>query len=156
MGQIGYHFIYLFQQHEIKEMQELEVLKKLPRSELVRIENNDAIQWEEPKREFYLNNMLYDVVETTVEDNKIIYYAIDDQKEKKIIDQLSHISKQLNDHDGGKGQDQKIIKIEFPNFLIENNSVQLSGIEVSIKKYMSHQDRIINADLLIEAPPPKI
>jgi len=156
LGQIGYHFIYLFQQHEIKEKQELEVLKKLPRSLLQRIENNDKIEWEEEGREFYYDNALYDVVETTKEDNKLVYYVINDIKEKKIIDQLASISKQLNDHNGENNQGQKIVKPEIPFFVLENTQINFIPLEVLKQKHVIHQNRIMNTSLFIDAPPPKI
>jgi hypothetical protein len=155
-GQIGYHFIYIFQQHEIKEKQELEVLKKLPRNLLQRIENNDKIEWEEEGREFYLDNALYDVVETTKENNKIVYYVINDKHEKKIIDQLASISKQLNEHNSENKQGQKIVKLEIPFFLLETTQINFIPLEVLKKKHIIHQDRIMNTSLFIDAPPPKI
>ena len=155
-GQIGYHFIYIFQQHEIKEKQELEVLKKLPRNLLKRIENNDKLEWEEEGREFYFGNALYDVVETTIENNKIVYYVINDIKEKKIIDQLASISKQLNEHNGENNQGQKIIKPEIPFFVLENIQINFILLESLKQKHIIHQDQIMNTSLFIDAPPPKI
>ena len=156
MGQIGYHFIYLIQQYEIKEMQELEVLKKLPRSALERIEDSNQIDWEEEGREFYLKNALYDVVEITKEGNKVVYYAINDKKEKKIIDQLSNLSKLLNENNTENKQHQKTIKLDFPIFVLESMDLSYACIERKNEKYIFFKDGIISSDLVIDLPPPKI
>jgi len=156
LGQIGYHFIYLFQQHEIKEKQELEVLKKLPRNLLQRIENSDKIEWEEEGREFYFNNALYDVVETRNENSKTVYYVINDKQEKKINDQISSISKQFNEHNGENNQGQKIVKPGIPFFVLEITKIDFILLESIKQKHVIHQDRIMNTSLFIDAPPPKI
>lgn len=156
MGQIGYHFIYLFQQHEIKEMQEMEVLKNVPRSALERIVDNGNIDWEEDGREFYLNNILYDVVEIKKEANEVVYYAINDKKERKVIDQLSNASKLLHQNDAENKQNQKTIKLYFPIFVLESPDLSYAGVGFKTEKRIIFKDDIINSDMMIDLPPPKI
>jgi len=74
-SQVGYHFVYMIQQHMIKEAAEEQILSTINKNQLKQInetENRNAIIWEEEGKEFSLNNQMYDVAKKEIVNGKAL------------------------------------------------------------------------------------
>ena len=70
--------------------------------ELVKIEMNNNIRWEEKGKEFSMNGELFDVVRTKTINGKTILYCLNDTKEQQIINEYNNQTKN-NSSTGKKG-----------------------------------------------------
>ena len=144
ISQIGYHFIYIFQQHEAKEEAERQLLSTLPESSLEAIDlsaNKNDIDWEEEGKEFYLHGQMYDVAKTKIVDGKTILYCLNDKKEESVLQDLSKAVNSGNDQNTDNKGGKHSIKFqltdlfaftEMPTILIQPVSQEHIGFNVPL------------------------
>jgi len=157
-SQIGYYFLYMFQQHLIKEAVKHELLAKLPESSLEIIDadaHEKDIEWEEEDMEFYLYGQMYDVAYIKVINGKKLIYCLNDSKEDDLLKRLA------NTIDSGKGQSHsnkaghQVIKFQ------QCDCIMLSQHEIAINepvsvKYIDHSVALITNVIEIFTPPPDL
>jgi hypothetical protein len=123
-SQVGYYFIYSFQQWQLKAAIKKELFSALPDSSLEIIiaeEHAGAIQWQEEGKEFYLNGILYDVVKAKKTNNKTILYCLNDYKEKHLLAKLARVV-----HAGRSGKSNKgMVKFQFSICIISQNQANV-------------------------------
>jgi hypothetical protein len=91
LSQTGFFVAFLFQQHQLKATAKANALATIPLDALIRIEQQKGLQWEEDQKEFYLDGNLYDVVQIRQESDQTVYYCINDEKEKQLLNQWSNL-----------------------------------------------------------------
>ena len=91
LSQTGFYIAFLFQQHQLKATAKANILAAIPLDALIRIEQQKGLQWEEDQKEFYLDGNLYDVVQIRQESDQTVYYCINDEKEKQLLNQWSNL-----------------------------------------------------------------
>jgi hypothetical protein len=124
ISQVGYYFIYSFQQWQLKATIKKELFSALPESSLEVIiaeEHAGAIQWQEEGNEFYLNGTLYDVVKVKKADHKTIIYCLNDYKEKHLLTKLVKTVQSGRSGKSNKG----IAKFQFPVCIISQNQANI-------------------------------
>lgn len=118
---------------------------------------SDALNWEK-RHEFELNGEMYDVVETAVVNDTIIYQCFHDTKEtkfkRKFFKYLTYYLLPSNQSEDDKQQSTKQIK----NYIVESVSVvkihTFSVVKVSLNwRYANFYDYLL---LGPNAPPPKV
>jgi hypothetical protein len=115
-GNIGYYIYYAWQQHEIKEAVERQLLATVPDACLVKIVayENPSFSWEEEGKEFYQDGKMYDVAKSYHLNGKQILYCINDEKEATLLAHWSKTTGQQN----GKGSSHHI-KIQSVDLLVQ-------------------------------------
>ena len=101
-SQIGYRFVYIIQQHMLKEAAEEQILSTVNQNQLEQIneaENNNAIVWEEEGKEFSLNGQMYDVAKKEIVNGKAVLYCLND-----LIEFHRNTDKESNAAEKSKGR----------------------------------------------------
>jgi hypothetical protein len=84
-------------QHEARKEIRKEIRSRISKEYLTRIcipvSNKTAIRWIKENKEFVYNQDLYDIVSIEVKNDAVVYYCINDLKEKQIIKDFEKISK---------------------------------------------------------------
>lgn len=151
-GNAGYYIFFAYQQHEIKEAMELQVLAAVPDSslEMIVAEQNPSFRWEEEGKEFYQDGQMYDVAKTAVKDNKTVLYCVNDKKEAQLLLQLSKAS----GHHNGKGEKQSN-KIQVIDLYCQSMRLAITNHLLSAKLYMHSSTDAITPVKEVNAPPPR-
>jgi hypothetical protein len=155
VSQAGYHFIYMIQQHYVKEEVKERVLAGVPDSYLEIIEQNNSIQWLEKAKEFYLNGELYDVVKIKKLKNKVLLYCLNDNKEEKVLKDFEKAIKSgINNTDNGKSNKHTI---KLPIKLYTDHSIQLLSLAIHVVSQNSSSltPAIISSFKKVTVPPPR-
>src|SRR5215471_2286005 len=119
IGQLGYYFMYAFQQWQIKQEIKRELIAGLPDSalEIISLEDQgNALEWEEEGKEFSLHSAMYDVVRIKKIEGKTFLYCLNDKKEKELRKTLSHIIK-TSDSKSNKSN-KYTLKLQLSAFVI--------------------------------------
>lgn len=156
-SQLGYYFIYSFQQHLIKEKMEKELLAKIPESSLeviVAEEHGTKIVWEEKNKEFSLDGVMYDVASIKKLDGKTYLYCINDKKEKELLDNLVKAVRSANDNNNNR-QSGNSIKIQFPDLIADKNETEPSVLVSINPRYISFNVDLVTSVKEVSFPPPK-
>jgi len=160
ISQIGYYFIYLFQQYQIKEAVKEQLLKHIPDESLIAINaglNKDAIEWEEEGREFSMNGDMYDVARIKTVNGNTILYCINDTKEDQLLEELAKSVRSANDNTA-TGKDAKhTIKFQMVDFVVPvpEKITTISNL-LAQQKFAEYDVAILSSIKEIDLPPPKI
>jgi len=91
----------LAQENSKNEMKE-RIISLASDDDLLKIDLNNNIRWEESGKEFSLNGEMFDVVRSKTVNGKTILYCLNDTKEQEIINQYNNQTKN-NSSAGKKG-----------------------------------------------------
>ena len=99
---IGGYFAFLtFQQSIFKEEAKERIQKLLPNDKVTKLSFTEKeftdIEWKESGKEFYINEILYDVVNIKIEGKNHVVYCISDEKETEIYTDILQLSKVQKD-----------------------------------------------------------
>jgi hypothetical protein len=156
-SQLGYYFIYTFQQHLIKERMEKELLSNIPESSLDLImaeQYGDKIVWEEKNKEFSIDGILYDVVNIKKVEGKTYLFCINDKKEKELLDNLVKAVRSSNDNKGNK-QNGNSVKFQFSDLIADKHEAEPSPLVSADLQHISFNTDIVTSDKEVNSPPPK-
>lgn len=156
ISQAGYYFIYLFQQHELKEKAKEQLLSLIPENQLEVIDltaNQKNIQWEEEGKEFYLHGQLFDVARLKKDDGKHLAYCLNDKKEEQLLKELSDLIKTSNEQTGNKDGKQTI-KFQVTDMIAYIQRPVLVD-EIMTEKYSLFNDTEVASEKEVKSPPPK-
>jgi hypothetical protein len=157
-SQIGYYFLYMFQQYQVKESVKQELMSKLPESSLEIIDADackDDIEWEEEGREFYLQGQMYDVAFIKVTDGKKLIYCLNDSKEKALLESFANAIKSGNEQNSSNKGGHHIIKFQLPDFLILNGYAVTICEPLSVP-YVDYSSSLISNITEVFTPPPDL
>lgn len=70
----------------MEEAFEAKLLKNIPDTALEKIVDDGQLKWENAGKEVFYQGNLYDIVRTTTENGRTVYYALNDRQEKQLID----------------------------------------------------------------------
>jgi hypothetical protein len=91
----GYYLWFSYVKNNIQKEIRREIRLGLSEKDLtlisVPVNDESGICWIKPGKEFTFNGKMYDVVKITINNNRKIYYCIDDVKEKNLIAGFSKI-----------------------------------------------------------------
>ena len=157
-SQVGYYFLYMFQQHQIKETVKHELLAKLPESSLQIIDANthkNDIEWEEEGREFYLQGQMYDVAFIKVTDGKTLIYCLNDSKEEVLLKSLANAVNSGNEQNSSNKDGHYIIKFQLSDFLIISEHI-IAINEPAPLQYADYSSSLISHITEVFTPPPDL
>ncbi|MCX6234249.1 MAG: hypothetical protein NT175_05925 [Bacteroidetes bacterium] len=93
----GYYLCFRMMQQEVRKEIRKEIRSRISKEDLTRIcipvNNKTAIRWIKENKEFVYNQDLYDIVSIEVKNDAIVYYCINDIKEKQLIRDFEKLSK---------------------------------------------------------------
>ncbi len=141
--------------HLQKEAIKEKIFKQLKDDELQIIsytENKEHIYWEEDGKEFLFNGEMYDVVKTTIVDNKTILYCINDKKEKALVEKYNSITKQNSSSDK-KGKNNIDNSINLFIHQIENS--RNGYFIISLHDFSYYNSLTVDCIVSKISPPPK-
>lgn len=149
----GYYFVYRHFQYQIRREIKENIRKGIPDGEhtLISISINQisTLRWIKKGKEFIYRGQLYDVCRYSVTGRTIVYYCINDLKEKNLIANYFIALKQRNNNDK---------KIKKPASLLFLHSIyETSGYRQPVVNYypqLSQNQQIITIAPL--TPPPKV
>ena len=93
---VGYYFVMLVSQYQLKEQMEEAIHNNLTEKEMEVIcytDNSKDIFWEEEGKEFSFKGEMYDVVKTALVKGKKLIYCVNDKKEKLLIEKYNTLTK---------------------------------------------------------------
>jgi hypothetical protein len=151
-GNAGYYIFFAYQQHELKEAMEIQLLAAVPDSclNIIVAEQNPTFRWEEESKEFYQDGQMYDVIKTVVKNNKTVLYCVNDKKEAQLLLQLSKAS----GHHNGKGEKQSN-KIQVIDLYCQSMRLAIKSHLLSGKLYTHSGTDAITPVKEVNAPPPR-
>jgi hypothetical protein len=154
-SQVGYYFVMLIGQHQLKEDIEAAIHNNLTEKEMETIsytDNYKNIFWEEEGKEFLFKGEMYDVVKSAVVKGKKLLYCINDKKEKELIEKYSALTK----NNSGNNKKQKSNTYQFETLFVYESKEVNTHIYVPITNgtnfYTSNLAKGISK---ITFPPPK-
>lgn len=115
ISQTGFYAAFLFQQYQVKASARAHVLSSLPLSSLIRIEQQDGLQWEEAQKEFYFDGNLYDVVKICQESDKTVFYCVNDKKEMQLLTSWAN-AEHIENNSPYNNHSHQQLKIVFDEF----------------------------------------
>jgi hypothetical protein len=155
-SQVGYYFIYRFQQHLLKEEMEAQLFANIPENDLEVFdldENKSSINWEEEGKEFSLNGELYDVAKIKKVNGKILLYCLNDKKEKQL---LQHFTKAVKNDSNNSKSGKHSIKFQFSDFTVTSIEKANNLSILLVKKTIVFNAPLLTSVREIKAPPPKV
>jgi len=155
-SQIGYRFIYLIQQHELKEQAEAQLLLTINDNQFEQInadDNRDNIVWEEEGKEFLFNGQLYDVGKKKIINGKTILFCLNDKKEEQLIEEMNRKEKANADNTSGNKDGKHTIKFQLPDFSGPDQSVVLVTVPI-LKSYGEYTTSVCSTIKKVNTPPP--
>jgi hypothetical protein len=155
-SQIGYRFIYLIQQHELKEQAEAQLLSTINNDQFDQInedDNRDNIIWEEEGKEFSLNGQLYDVAKKEVINGKTIFYCLNDKKEEQLIEEMSKKEKSNTCNSSNNKDGNPTVKFQLSDFVVYPQNMLFSTIQI-IQTYGEYSTPLRSIIKEVNTPPP--
>ena len=155
-SQVGYRFIYLIQQHQLKEEAEEQLLSSLHNDQLELINetaNQQDIEWEEKDKEFYLHGQLYDVAKKEIVNGKTILYCLNDKKEEQLLNDLAKTIKANADNNSANKDGKQTIKLQLSDFTILTTN-SLSNNLFVVQQYPELTVSIYTVIKKVITPPP--
>ena len=156
-NQIGYYFVMLNSQYELKESMMQKVLQKIKNEDLNIIsltDNGDKIYWEaeDEKNEFSFKGEMYDIVRTETVNGNVLLYCINDKMEEQLIDKYNSITKN-NSAEDKNAEDNPDTSITL--FVFENTRSELSPSFTTLKQYHPFAAQLAKGIANNTTPPPK-
>ena len=151
-SQLGYYFVYIFQQHQIKEAVKKQLLSSIPASslELIVAGQNPSFRWEEAGKEFSQNGQLYDVVRSVIKNGATILYCLSDTKEK---DLLLHLGKAVKAATGKAGKQS--IQTPVIDLMVQDIYCIVAVHPFIPQQYPAFDAAVIAFSKKVNAPPPR-
>jgi len=150
INQVGYYFIYSYQQHLIKEEIKEELLAGMPEPSLELIieeDNINKLEWEEKGKEFYLNGEMYDVAKIKHRNGKTYLYCLNDKKEKEL---LAAYSKSIRDK-----SNKQTIKNQLSVYIVQKTEMGSLSFNISALNFSDFAISLNYSDKEIASPPPR-
>jgi hypothetical protein len=155
VSQIGYRLLYAYQQLTVQEEMKEKILAGIGKADMQIVVNNPTIKWLDNKKEFILNDELFDVIEIKIENGEELIYCISDKKEQQLIANYNKILKTTHS-DNSKQNNKHYINFSTVEFLV-SSTFNISPISYSIKmEYPNFDSKINYLSLKILVPPPMI
>ena len=132
-----------------------EIRRGVPDEELTKIivteEDSKTITWEEKDKEFFMNGNMYDVVRCQINEGKIIYYCIVDEKESSLYKQLNNnISNVINEN----GKFRTLLKyFSFAGFYVLQEMKKTT--QFIRLKWITPDEKPLDNFRVVLYPPPK-
>jgi hypothetical protein len=155
--QFGYYSHSMALRSASRRKFEKSLLSALPDSfyqvfELNKIANE--IDWEEEGKEFWLDDVLFDVAKRKVINGKMYLYCLKDTKEKQVVEQQLKLTK--NNAGNGPGKSAKVVQFNLPDIILDDVYDNLFIATSSRLKYP-----VYAAGLLVQykqplSPPPQV
>jgi len=142
-SQIGYQFIYLIQQHELKEQAEAQLLSTINDDQFEQINQDDNfhnIVWEEEGKEFSLNG-------------KTILYCLYDKKEEQLLKEMIKKENANADNTPGNKDDEHSIKFQVSDFTEPAQNTFFTTIE-NIQPCREYASPVRSVIKEVNTPPP--
>ena len=156
LSQVGFYVGFLMEQYKTKDLIKKQAIAKTPLHHLVRIVQQDAIQWEDDRKEFYLQGSLYDVVKIQVENGETVFYCINDENEEQLLKNLTVVAGSVNNHSSSKNNHYQFKKLIFDEFDGYNNLNEFNSIITVVKTLSAIKLYFPNSFLTIDLPPPRV
>lgn len=86
LSQFGHLALFTIEEIRMEEAFEAKLLKTIPDTALEKIVDDGQLEWEKAGKEFFYQGNLYDIVRTSTEKGRTVYYALRDHQEKQLID----------------------------------------------------------------------
>jgi hypothetical protein len=117
IGQTGYYFFCAISRMQARQAIKAQIISGIPESSLYKIEDSNDITWFEQDKEFLLHQTMYDVVRIKIINGKKLFFCINDEKEKQLIQKSLKASEDANDSRGaGKGA-RDLLKLQPSDFI---------------------------------------
>jgi hypothetical protein len=162
---VGYYVVFNISRAQVKKEVKTRMKQAIPDQELTVIEfRKDAlsgIRWEKENKEFFYSDKLFDIVKKEETASSVIFYCIDDKKEKQLFASLEKFidifiaENENEDEDSDKKSSKKLndhkIKVYYStdfNFVFHYPPGQASFYFTS-KNYLTELSEI-------QSPPPEV
>ena len=140
----------------IKEEVKAQLTLGLPESSLDKIENNSNISWVEKGKEFLFNGTLYDIVTTKQVNGKMVFYCLNDQKEKQLLKNAVKAVEASNDNTTGSNGGKQVIKFQLSDFTAPVSAALQPVHILTTNKYLVFGDALVSVNREIHTPPPRV
>ena len=155
-SQIGYRFVYMLEQHQLKEQAEKQLLSTINENLFEPInetENGNKIVWEEEGKEFSLNGQMYDVAKKVIVNGQTILYCLNDKKEGLLIEAMVKKIKDSTGNSTDNKNHHSTIKFHVSDFIMASEETAISAI-VFMTSYPGFTTSIpFNSKEIITPPP---
>ncbi|MGG9961497.1 hypothetical protein [Ferruginibacter sp. SUN106] len=156
-SQIGYRFIYLIQQHQLKEQAEEQLLSTVNEDQLEQVnveDNQDKITWEEEGKEFFLNGQMYDVAKKEIINGKTILYCLNDKKEEQLVEDMLKKEKANADNTSSNKDGKHTIKFQLSDFTEQIQETVFNNKTITAQKFQVYTAPVCTVTKEVNTPPP--
>ncbi|WP_460560559.1 hypothetical protein [Ferruginibacter profundus] len=156
-SQIGYRFIYLIEQHQLKEQVEEQLLSVVNDDQLEKInvdDNLDKISWEEEGKEFYLNGQMYDVARKEMVNGKTILYCLNDKKEEQLLENMLKKERSNADNTSGNKDGKHNMKFQVSDFTQQIQEAVFNNKILPVQKFQEYATPVCTVIKEVNTPPP--
>ena len=158
LSQAGYYFYYAAQRaqvrHEMQEQLSTELSENL--LELIIQEDNEtAINWQEPGKEFYLDGKLYDVASKKKINGKTFLYCVNDKNEHELVQDMAKMVKAGSDANTSDAAGKHTIKFQWADYILHSNERAMYSINNTVQYHTGFDAALVSSVQEVNAPPPR-
>lgn len=159
VGQYGYYCYSAYEIHKAKEAAHQQLLKQVPENLLdkISLDGNNAIQWEEEGKEFRLNGKMYDIAKAIIENGKVYFLCLADEKEDLALSVMANAVSADYNRCPGSGNQYTSLKITMSDWVFETTAISSGRKAVSrvlSNEYFVYKSAICSRHIKINYPPP--
>lgn len=152
---MGYYFLYVYKQYEIKQEIKQELISTLPLTSFQSFASDDRnIIWEEKDKEFSVDGKMYDVATTKIINGKKTYYCLSDEKETDLVN--TYFKKNTSEQETSKQKRSKIdFQLQTIAFSQQEDILEEFCLINNKNKYPIICQNAISKCISVVSPPPK-
>jgi len=155
----GFYYYFIYKQNSVRSEIKTQIKNNVPQNQLIVLkftkEQTTKLSFIK-KNEFRLNGKMYDIVKTTIKNNIITYYCINDTQEEKLFENLNEqVSNNLNNILHKNTSKKNHIKSIKDLFIKEYNDLYNNRL-ISFKINYLLSENINCRSISPLVPPPKI
>ena len=158
LSHLGYYFYYAAQRAEVRDEMEQRLVASIQANvfELVIQENDNNINWQEPRKEFFLGGKLYDVAGIKKINGETFLYCINDKKEHGLLEDLAKFVKSGTDAGTDAMGGKHTIKFQLNDYILDHTERIAYSVFIVTKEYNNFDVAIYPSSICeINVPPPQ-
>lgn len=156
ISQVGYYFFYSIERTAVRSEMQEEFEGRISQNALqVIVLEDNAIRWEEPGKEFYLNGILYDIASIEKQNGKTLMHCVPDKKELKIVRDAAKAVASTHDKAAGGKENKHSIKSQVNDYILDTHNGSAYSAIIPSPEYIDFDTAILSLSSAVDITPPR-
>ena len=122
--------------------------------QVIVLEDN-AIRWEEPGKEFYLDGVLYDVASIEKQNGKTLMHCVPDKKELHVVTNAVKAVASAHDKAAGGKENKHSIKSQVNDYILDTHNGSADSVIIPSPEYFDFDVAIYPSSHALDTDPPR-